>query len=78
VSFATTRPEVRAQHGVHHGGSGIRGRAGQVTQSVSEAIHVLAEQLENAEAALAGDGNEHKALDGLANAARDVVEAWGA
>ena len=50
----------------------------KVTQSVSDAIHVLAEQLENAEAALAGDGNEHKALDGLANAARDVVEVWGA
>ncbi|MGB9248946.1 MAG: hypothetical protein WCC28_04075 [Mycobacterium sp.] len=48
-----------------------------MTQSVSDAIHVLAEQLENAEAALAGGGNEHKALDGLANAARDVVEAWG-
>jgi hypothetical protein len=49
-----------------------------VTQSISDAIQVLAEQLNNAEAALAGDGNESKALYGLANAARDVVEAWGA
>lgn len=49
-----------------------------MTQSVSDAIQVLAEQLNNAEAALAGDGNESKALYGLANAARDVVEAWGA
>jgi hypothetical protein len=48
-----------------------------VTQSVSDAIQVLAEQLDNAEAALAGDGNEHKALYSLANAARDVVEVWG-
>lgn len=50
----------------------------RVTQSLSDAIQVLAEQLENTEAALAGDGNEHKALDALANAARDVVEVWGA
>ncbi|MGA8332963.1 MAG: hypothetical protein WB777_27325 [Mycobacterium sp.] len=49
-----------------------------MTQSVSDAIQVLAEQLENAEAALAGNGNEHKALCSLANAARDVVEVWGA
>ena len=48
-----------------------------MTQSVSDAIQVLAEQLDNAEAALAGDGNEHKALYSLANAARDVVEVWG-
>jgi hypothetical protein len=49
-----------------------------VTQSVSDAIQVLAEQLKNAEAALAGDCNEREALYGLANAARDVVEVWGA
>lgn len=49
-----------------------------MTQSVSDAIHALAEQLKNAEAALAGDGDERKALHGLTNAARDVVEVWGA
>jgi len=49
-----------------------------VTRSVSDVIHVLAEQLKNAETTLAGDGNERKALYGLANAARDVVEVWGA
>jgi hypothetical protein len=49
-----------------------------VTQSVSDAIQVLAEQLTNAEAALAGDGNEREALSDLAKAARDVVDAWGA
>jgi hypothetical protein len=50
----------------------------KVTQSLSDAIQVLAEQLENTEAALAGGGTEHKALYDLANAARDVVEVWGA
>lgn len=49
-----------------------------MTQSLSDAIQILAEQLKNAEAALAGDGNEREALDHLANAARDVVEVWGA
>ena len=49
-----------------------------MTQSVSDAIQALAEQLKNAEAALACDGNERKALYCLSNAARDVVEAWGA
>jgi hypothetical protein len=49
-----------------------------VTQSVSDAIHALAEQLNNAEAALAGDGNEREALSGLTNAAHAVVEVWGA
>ena len=49
-----------------------------MTQSVSDAIQVLAEQLKDAEAALAGDADERKALYGLANAARDVVEVWGA
>jgi hypothetical protein len=49
-----------------------------VTQSVSDAIQVLAEQLKNAEAALASDANERKALYGLANAAREVLEVWGA
>lgn len=48
-----------------------------MTQSVSDAIQVLAEQLKNAEAALAADANERTALDGLANAARDVVKVWG-
>ena len=47
-------------------------------QSLSDSIQVLAEQLKNAQAALAGDGDEHKALYRLANAARDVVEVWGA
>ena len=49
-----------------------------MTQSVSDAIQLLAEQLKNAEAALAADTNEHNALDGLAHAARDVLEVWGA
>jgi hypothetical protein len=48
-----------------------------MTQSVSGAIHVLAEQLENAEAALAGDDHEREALQRLISAARDVVEVWG-
>jgi hypothetical protein len=49
-----------------------------VTQSVSDAIQVLAEQLKNAEAALAADADERQALSGLANAARDVLKVWGA
>lgn len=49
-----------------------------MTQSVSDAIQVLAEQLKNAEAALAADANERNALDSLANAAREVLEVWGA
>jgi hypothetical protein len=47
-------------------------------QSVSDAIQLLAVQLKNAEAALAADADERKALHNLANAARDVLEVWGA
>ncbi|MDT5228493.1 MAG: hypothetical protein QOH94_2286 [Mycobacterium sp.] len=49
-----------------------------MTQSVSDAIQVLAEELKNAEAALAADADERTALSGLANAAREVLEVWGA
>jgi|HubBroStandDraft_2_1064218.scaffolds.fasta_scaffold3426827_1 hypothetical protein len=50
-----------------------------MSQSIAIAMEVLAEELETAEAALAGNSSdaEHEALCGLAEAARDVIEVWG-
>ena len=47
-----------------------------MSQSIAIAMEVLAEELETAEAALAGNSSdaEHEALYGLAEAARDVIE----
>jgi hypothetical protein len=50
-----------------------------MSQSIANAMELLAAELETADAALAGDSHdaEHKALYGLAEAARGVIKVWG-